>query len=367
MVNPENNAYVTDYQLLNFAISALGDVKFDGSNCNVDEFLISCNHAFEMIPEADHSKLLAAVKIKITGEARNRIKNRQLGTWTELKNYLRSEFTANGNFLQAQLELNSCRQKRGENVTSYVNRIENCYKNLTSSLDSNLTPAERATSLKLINSQTKASFIMGLEREISILVRARDPEDLETAISIARAESQLSNVYSQNSSNNSFSNFCHICNVSNHSTVNCRFNVKNKRNDGNNSGGRKEKYENLSKNVIQCHYCQKLGHYKRDCRKRRWDEQNSNRNTNQNDNGNNFVNGRSQSNYDKNNVNNGNRNYASSRPQFRNPQFNQNNQQRQNSSVNVIANEGSLNMNGPENTAETRDALGLQGMSTTSN
>lgn len=84
--------------------------------------------------------------------------------------------------------ISNSKQAYNEDVLSYSRRVENCLIKLINSLDNNLTPVDRRACVKLLQKQALGVFIMGLRKDISILVKSQRPESLEGAIHIAPAE-----------------------------------------------------------------------------------------------------------------------------------------------------------------------------------
>lgn len=161
---------------------------FDGDKSKLYEFCDNCDKAISLIDPNIRPILFAIIITKITGNARALIRNREFNDWTALKAHFLDAYSERRSHGQWQLELSSCRQNVNETVLSYANRIENCLIKLTNSLDNYLTVVEHAACIKLLKTQALNVFIMGLDKDISMIVKAQKPDSLEDAIQYAIAE-----------------------------------------------------------------------------------------------------------------------------------------------------------------------------------
>lgn len=187
-----------------------------------------------------------------------------------------------------------CKQEHKETVVSYSQRIENCLVRLTNSLDPNLKSEERSANVKLLRSQALTIFLMGLNRDLNIVVKSQRPNTLEDAISLAQAEEkeQLarreierhSNTSYFKPSNSHYSRPPHY-NINKAQTYN--FNSRPLQHKTFSShpisfnSNPKPNFNFQSPSQVppkQCRYCKNLGHTIQECRKRQYN--NSMRNQN---------------------------------------------------------------------------------------
>lgn len=267
-------------------------IRFDGNKQRLNEFIDNCDKAMSLISKANEPVLFAIIETRITDNARALIRNRSFKSWSELKGHLIDIFSERRTMGQWQLELNSLRQNYNETVLSYSNKVENCYIKLLNSLDESLEDEARKACSQLLKNQALSVFICGLHKDISLIVKAQKPKDLETAIAIALSEEQETKSKNeiqkfQNLSSNKFQNlnkFCSICNKNNHNTNNCRFksnsntfqkppNIRYMNNSNqNNNQNQKFQSHNLNNFTKICNYCKKKGHIISECRKREYNE-----------------------------------------------------------------------------------------------
>lgn len=99
----------------------------------------------------------------------------------------------------------------------------------------------------MLQKQLLGIFLVGLKKDIQIIVRAQKPDSLEDAIEFAKIEEE------QFANKRDFEK-CDICSKSNHKTSDCRVNTYKK-----------------------CSFCNNFGHTYTECRKRRMPPQNFNR------------------------------------------------------------------------------------------
>ncbi|KAL3273397.1 hypothetical protein HHI36_014843 [Cryptolaemus montrouzieri] len=73
---------------------------------------------------------------------------------------------------------------------SFANRVENCYIKLLSTLDESMEEEKRKNYTEILQDQALYVFLMGLNRDLAVVVKARSPITLEDAIRIAVNEEQ---------------------------------------------------------------------------------------------------------------------------------------------------------------------------------
>lgn len=274
-------------------------IKFDGTKSKLHEFLDNCDKANQLIKPELKDILFAIIETKLTDNARAMVRNRSFEDWKGLKQHLLDIYSDKRTNGQWQLELNSCRQNFGESVASYSNKVENSYVKLLNTLDSDLSKEARSACINLLKTQALNVFITGLNKDLSLIVKANKPDSLETAIAVALSEEQelksKIEINKYQNVNNSYAKMCNFCNKPGHATFNCRYNqnryekrsqVNIKQFQSNHSYSQRNNshFQNNSqlpnhKNQKFCNYCKKNGHIINECRKR---EYNNNKNKNRN-------------------------------------------------------------------------------------
>ncbi|XP_050519475.1 uncharacterized protein LOC126893387 [Diabrotica virgifera virgifera] len=280
-------------------------IRFDGTKSKLYEFIDNCDKAYNLVNPQSKAILLAIIETKLTDKARAITRNRTFDAWKDLKDFLLDAYSERRTEGQWQLELHSLRQMPSENVMSFSNKVENCYIKLINTLDPNLSPDARNACTKLLKNQALNVFIRGLNKDLSILIKARNPDSLEKAVAVAVAEEQ-----EQLSRQEIFRPFCNICKRNNHSSNNCRYknnldrnirhfqnssfqnqkypntnlqkpNFQNRNYKPSNSNSNSDFPPNLRKDYTNtsprfCRYCKNRGHVIEECRKREFNNKNKN-------------------------------------------------------------------------------------------
>lgn len=258
--------------------------KFDGNKSHFYDFLDNCDLAESLATPNIKSTLLTFIKSKIIGNARSQIRNREFESWGDLRLHLVETYSDKRSHAQWQLELSLCKQEHRETVSAYAHRLENCLVRLTNSLDPNLSIAERNANVKLLRNQALAIFLLGLNKDLNIVVKAQRPQTLEDAISLAQAEEkeQIARREMDRHSNQSFvksnSHFSRPNNFNQKSNFQFR---QGHRTFSSHSITNQPKYnptynptypnsQSSHQNTKQCRYCKNLGHTIEECRKRQY-------------------------------------------------------------------------------------------------
>lgn len=291
-----NTSVVTEVTTVSLEIAKSMLTSFNGNKRDLSEFIDNCDEALNLVNTSYKNILLTLIKTKITGNARLLIKDREFIDWNTLKTYLLEAYSDVRTAGQWQLELNSCRQTANENVRSYANKIERCYINLLKTLDKNLNNEGKRACIDLLRNQALNAFLMGLNRELAILVKSREPRTLEEAITLAQSEENeylsKTEISKFQRVNDQTTRHCIHCNKPGHSSFNCfhrnkretsikTFSPQNSKPWNNNQSNYKPSNQNnFQKNAKQCNYCKKFGHVISECRKRQYNNQKRNQNLN---------------------------------------------------------------------------------------
>uniref|UniRef100_A0A6P7GMB9 Uncharacterized protein LOC114340564 n=1 Tax=Diabrotica virgifera virgifera TaxID=50390 RepID=A0A6P7GMB9_DIAVI len=257
-------------------------VKFDGNKSKLKEFIRNCDIATESVSPDKADLLFRIIRTRLTDNAATLTDTRDFENWSDLKTLLLEIYSEKRTLSQWQLELNSCKQDFKESVVSYANRIETLYVKVINSLDSKLTGEPKKALLQVLKNQALHVFMIGLHKDLSLLVKSQKPDSLESAIALALAEEQEIKSQSEIAKYQFPSQkTCHICHKPGHLSFNCRQN-KNSKQKEHFVRNFNRNHENTSSNPSYsykfCNYCKKKGHVIDECRKRQYN--NSRRNNN---------------------------------------------------------------------------------------
>lgn len=262
---------------------------FEGkSQADLREFISSCDYAFDNIDQGSKGSLLEAVLgVKIKGKALQAIQYKDIDSYEELRTLLRKLYGEKKSLFSLQNEFNLLRQKVGETVQSFGNRVENTLMEL---IEATLREERGETGKRVLQQflrkQALEIFKEGLHEELRIIVKARNADQLEIAIREAMEEERLKESHKQLRSNNSNSykgrssgrerdrrKWCRICKKEGHEDRDCRY--RNRFSQDNRENRNQETAR------PKCYICNLYGHYARDCRKR-YNRDQENRNSNSN-------------------------------------------------------------------------------------
>nr|CAH7763946.1 unnamed protein product [Callosobruchus chinensis] len=200
-----------NYQLLRLYIDTIP--HFNGDNSTLEIFLEHCDHLIGTYTNANNqndplnSFLIRAVVNKLTGNALALVGSRpEIRNWNELKILLRLSFGDQRNLDCLVQELIIMKPHKNESFFDFGQRIQKARSAIASKLISmNLAVAERTFQIKNYDELCLKTFIRGLTGRVQDMVRLRNPDSLELAISYVLEEEnfmlhQRQSGQSQNSS-----------------------------------------------------------------------------------------------------------------------------------------------------------------------
>lgn len=193
-----------------FQISMLTEIPtYDGNTSTLSEFIRSVEVILNQFlvpgqPNAYVNKfLLSSVRNKLKGNALEVIAGYEYDTWLDLKTTLISNFGDQRSELNLTIDLAKTRQNSKESPIEFYNRI----RTLLATFNSKISLGNEDIAIKnykLTNTKNLAlrAYLSGLNEPFGSLLRGRNPDSLESAVSIIRDELDIR--YSQNTSKNHF-------------------------------------------------------------------------------------------------------------------------------------------------------------------
>lgn len=248
---------------------------FEGkSQGDLREFISACDYAFQHVDLRLKGNLLEAVLgVKLKGKALQATQYKEIGTYEQLKETLKKLYGERRSLFSLQNEFNQLRQRIGESVQSFGNRVENTLMELIeATVREERSEVSRRTLQSFLRKQALELFREGLKEEIRIIVKARNIDTLEVAIREAMEEERIrdqhrpSKAYVRTPEKDRYYSRprerkrCRHCGKDNHEEKDCRYKNRDVRKPGT---GNQEATSRL-----RCYICNLPGHYARDCRKR---------------------------------------------------------------------------------------------------
>lgn len=278
-----NTSVANTYISLDTATKLIKDYDGNTQADKVHDFIDNCEMALKAVNPNCKSVLFNIILTKLVGRARSLTKYRAFKEWSELKTYLEDVFSEKRSISFWQLELNSCRQGKQEDIGSYSNKIEKFLSNLIDASTVGKIPEIATEICNLLRAQALNVFIQGLIEPLRLHLKARNPGTLEDAIELAREEERQ--LLCQR--NKTFPTYfhskpqvtCNICKKAGHVDRNCYF--KQSTTQGANDN-RKQLHSQRTYSIdtrnqnFNCLYCKKPGHRIAECRKRMYNESQKN-------------------------------------------------------------------------------------------
>jgi len=230
-------------------------------------FLEKCEFALECAHESVKFRLLKGIQVRLIGKARQAVRFKTITKWSELREALKSALEPQRTTTYLFSELYSSKQKYGEDIMSYSNRIEQL-QTLILEQETDGKSREVAQALEAsIKKQTIQVFIEGMG-PLKDFIKARNPSSLEKAVQAAREEERVRTSYEETKKLYGTSRqstvkkpICFNCEKIGHMAKDCQ---------STSTGTKSKSSPSTQIRSITCHYCKKPGHLLKDCRKRNY-------------------------------------------------------------------------------------------------
>lgn len=246
--------------------------SYDGSRETVNSFIINCNNAYELATEIQKPILFKYILSQLQGKAELACSIKEFGSWEQLKEFLKTQFSERKHYAHLLTDLQESRQGPQENVNQYSLRIETCLSQLLTEISlGNTKKSEIAGRTAAMEDLALHHFLMGLHPRLSNIIRCRNPKNLNEATNLAISEERIQqslykrNISQSDSRSNNFN-----------TNINRRFQSK--------PGPSNTQHLQQSRNPqpsqqtrvmpqisgLFCRYCKATGHDIKDCRKREY-------------------------------------------------------------------------------------------------
>lgn len=230
--------------------------NFDGDRYRLRSFIKQVDAVFELARPHQVQPLLLFVKSKIIGRAREQIDiHCNLTSWEEISNLLIQLYQDKRSLDQLLEQLNTIKQFHNENVSSFYQRLEELSSRILGIIHATEENPERLRGRQyMIRDMTLNRFTYHTHPQISQMLRYREFNNINSALTAALAEEKALHHYNTNHSPNK--------NKPNNFIANKNFNHTNK----NIHFTQPPNHTSIKK----CNYCKNLGHTIDECRKRKY-------------------------------------------------------------------------------------------------
>ncbi|KAJ3639199.1 hypothetical protein Zmor_004069 [Zophobas morio] len=167
--------------------------EYDGQSSHLYSFLNKCEFALNRVKPTVKSIFLEGIITKLIGRALDVVKYREINKWEELKFMLEESFGGKKTISFLQLQLNSCKQNRNEDVRAYSLRFEDIQYQLINASCLGKSDAESQAIRSYIKSLSLTVFLEGLQQPLKNIVKARQPKILEEAVQSSIEEERVLN------------------------------------------------------------------------------------------------------------------------------------------------------------------------------
>lgn len=291
-VEPDNSSVQKKEPVtMSFLTSFISASTYDGKSDNLHKFIKDCDYSYSLANETQKYMLYRYICTKIIGKADDALSCRQINTWEECKEFLIENFTETKNSTHLAIELSQCRQRRGESIIGYTQRVDQIFSKLTRAVRNETTDQnELIGKYAMVKQNALQAFLLGVLPQYRTTLIAREPKGYEEAAQIAINQERLTQAASF-SSDSSQEKFCSFCKKPGHEARNCFKQNKPvstrvfqtseyQERDRNHFKKKVEKNNsNTDFKSMTCFYCNKPGHIKKNCFKYKNSQANFNKNS----------------------------------------------------------------------------------------
>ncbi|XP_075978371.1 uncharacterized protein LOC142978033 [Anticarsia gemmatalis] len=261
---------------------------YDGKRETLPAFLTNCDNAISLASVEQQTILCKFIISQLEGKAQVACSLKTFSKWSELKDFLKQNFSEKKHSSHLLSDLQNCKQNLpSETVTQFSLRIESCLTRLLADVHFSCDKKDELVGrVAGIEDLALNTFLMGLNPSFSHIVRCRNPKTLNEAVTHAIEEEKLFNATKLSSKS---PKTCSTCNKQGHLSSECYRNKnKNVKSYDTNFSNSNLSNQNRFPMQIQssqipnnfprksCAYCKRPGHLITECRKRQYNNQHRN-------------------------------------------------------------------------------------------
>lgn len=245
---------------------------YNGDRDSLPAFLTNCENAISLATTDQQKVLCKFIVSQLEGKAQLACCLKKFEKWSDIKQFLKTTFGEKKHSTHLLVDLQNCKQTHSEDVMQYSLRIESCLTRLQSDIHYSCEDEKELPGrIAAMEDLALNTFLLGLNRDFSHIVRCRNPRSLSEAITHAIEEEKLYKL--SKLSSRSSSKDCTICHKSGHLANECYKNRKkhlalhvNSTNNNEHNFYYNKSSAQYNPNMI-CAYCKKRGHFIKECRK----------------------------------------------------------------------------------------------------
>lgn len=245
--------------------------SYNGDRETLNSFIVNCNNAYEYASENQKPILFKYILSQLSGKAEVACSIKEFGSWEQLKEFLKTQFSQRKHYSHLLTELQESRQGAQETVSQYALRVETNLSQLLTEISLSTTKAKELPGrTAAMEDLALHHFLMGLYPRISNIVRCKSPKNLNEAMNLAISEERIQQTLYKRPQNDQRPN------NSGSNDNSARFRPSKSFNNlaSNLSRGHKTPWQPQASQNQFCRYCKIPGHDISQCKKR---EYNNNR------------------------------------------------------------------------------------------
>lgn len=226
---------------------------FNGNRESLNPFIANCQNAYLLATKGQKPILFKYILSQLEGKAEATCSIKDFESFEQFIEFMKNYFGERKHYAHLLSELQDCRQNLSESVNQFALRIETCLAKLLTEVNISVSTKKKKSELAgrvaAMEDLALHTFLVGLNPRLAQIVRCRDPESLNAAISFAVAEEKILYSFQRRAPTN---------------TTNER--------------PRPSQFRPNESRPMICRYCKNIGHSIENCRKRQY---NNNRNRQQ--------------------------------------------------------------------------------------
>lgn len=236
---------------------------FDGSRQKLNPFISNCQSAYNLATKHQKPILFKYMLSQLTDRAESSCNIKEFDNFDQFVEFLKQQFGERKHYTHLLSELQDSKQGPMETVNQYALRVETILSQLlTETKMSVKKKSEVAGRVAAMEDLALHTFTIGLQPRLSQVVRCRDPDSLNAAVSFAVAEEKiLAASYKKSNSNVPDKPKFTSRQQQSQPQPNRYSNAQNSRPDSS---------KKVNTGDLVCRYCKNVGHTIDNCRKRQY-------------------------------------------------------------------------------------------------